>query len=279
MAGIVFLGTKDFSAVREFYVDIVGMSVWRDFGDCIVLRHGNLFLGFCSSDSIVDTHGHITLFYRTRELVDEMHKKLKDLAISEPVEDNKLRVYYFSVKDPEGRVVFFQTFLDRVEEYLLGDELLLTRRSIRYFRDEDVSDEVLWKIFEICRFSPTSKNSQSYYFIVIRDRKILDFLASLRGSSSAPIGRAPLAVAICSDPSKSRRHVQDACIAAYHFILTAWFFGLGTCWIAAMDRDDVKEMLGIPKDHYIATITPLGYPEYLPSPPPRRPAREMVRFI
>jgi len=62
-------------------------------------------------------------------------------------------------------------------------------------------------------------------------------------------------------------------------MLAAWSYGLGTCWIAAMDRDDVKEVLGIPKEHYIATITPLGYPEFVPRPPPRREAREMVKFI
>jgi hypothetical protein len=27
-----------------------------------------------------------------------------------------------------------------------------------------------------------------------------------------------------------------------------------------MDRDEVKDILGIPKDHYVATVTPLGYP-------------------
>ena len=88
-----------------------------------------------------------------------------------------------------------------------------------------------------------------------------------------------MAVAICSDPDKSRRHIQDGVIAAYHFMLAAWFYGLGTCWIAAMDRDDVKDKLGIPKHHYVATITPLGYPEFIPEPPPRKPAKEFVKFF
>ena len=90
-------------------------------------------------------------------------------------------------------------------------------------------------------------------------------------------GPAPLAVAICSDPELSRRYVQDGCIAAYHFMLTAWFFGLGTCWIAAVDREDVKSQSGIPEHHYIVTITPLGYPKHLPLNPPER--KELACFI
>jgi nitroreductase len=160
-----------------------------------------------------------------------------------------------------------------------GDDLLIKRRSIRFFEDKAVPDDILDKVFELCRYAPSSRNSQSYYFIVIRDREKLEFLAGLRGESSAPIARAPMAVAVCTDPAKSKRHVQDGCIAAYHFILASFVLELGTCWIAAMDRDDVKESIGVPGGHLVATITPLGYPAERPSVKPRRNVEEMVRFI
>lgn len=45
-----------------------------------------------------------------------------------------------------------------------------------------------------------------------------------------------------------------------------------------MDRDDVKIMLGIPNEHYIATITPLGHPSGdLPPAPPRKPVDDLIR--
>ena len=158
-----------------------------------------------------------------------------------------------------------------------GKELLLTRRSVRSFIEKPVSDEILQEVLEICRYAPTSKNSQAYYFVVIRDSHIRNRLAGLRGRNSAPIGKATLAVAICSDPAGSQRHVQDGCIAAYHFSLAAWHLGLGTCWIGGMDRDDVKEALNIPKEHYVATVTPLAYPGKTPTTPARRPAAELVK--
>lgn len=65
---------------------------------------------------------------------------------------------------------------------------------------------------------------------------------------------------------------------AHQFLLAAWNYGLGTCWIAALDRDDVKIRLGIPNEHYMATITPLGHPSGdLPPAPPRKPVDDLIR--
>jgi nitroreductase len=56
-------------------------------------------------------------------------------------------------------------------------------------------------------------------------------------------------------------------------MLAAWSRGLGTCWIGALNRDDTKEILGIPKERYLATVTPLGWPAERPAVRPRREVR------
>ena len=278
MAGIIFFKTKNLDSIRDFYLLTIGMDLWLDQKDCVILKHGNMLLGFCERDEI-DHGGMITLFYRTKEEVDSVYEKLKSIATTEPIENQKYSIYQFFAKDPEDRVLEFQCFLHQFPPYLTGTEALITRRSIRTFEDKPVPDELLWQVFEHCRYAPTSKNSQSYYFVVIRNRNKLELLASLRGSSSAPIARAPLAVAICSDSAKTLRPEQDGCIAAYHLMLAAWLHGLGTCWIAAMNREEVKDLLVIPKNHYVATVTPLGFPAKVPGVPLRREARETVIFI
>ena len=54
--------------------------------------------------------------------------------------------------------------------------------------------------------------------------------------------------------------------------------GLGTCWIADMDRDEIKDMLDIPREHYIATVTPLGYPLEKDIPcPVRKKTEEFIQ--
>jgi nitroreductase len=278
MSGILFFKSKDKDKAEQFYRTQVGMEVWFEQADCVILRHGNLLLGFCDHEK-AETCGTITFFYPTTTEIDKMYEKLKHLTKTPPKENEKYQIYHFFAEDPEKRKIEFQAFLHPVESCLIGDELLISRRSVRQFQDKQIPEEVIAKLFELCRYAPTSRNSESYYFIAIHDRDKIEYLASLREGSSTPIARAPMAVAICSDPGLSKRHIQDGCIAAYHFTLAAWNFGLGTCWIGGMDRKEVKKCLDIPEEHYVATITPLGYPAEQPKLRPRKPATEYVKVV
>jgi hypothetical protein len=257
MSGVVFYKTRTLKTLKDFYTTQLGCGIWLEQSDCIIFSHGNMLFGFCQRDE-ADLGGLTTFFYETRKEVDQFYGKFKETAESAPVMNDKYDIYHFFTRDPEGRRLEFQFFNHDVAEFRTGAEILSTRRSIRKFRDVDISDEL-------------------YYFKIIRDKEILNRLSEVRGSSSEPIGNAPLAVAICSNPNITKRHTQDGCVAAYHFILAAWYYSLGTCWIAAMNRDDVKEMLAIPNEHYIATITPLGYPENWPVKIPER--KELDWFL
>ncbi|UCD17992.1 MAG: nitroreductase family protein [Candidatus Zixiibacteriota bacterium] len=276
MSGIVFFKTGRLEELTDFYVNRLNCRVWLNQEDCIIIKADNLLLGFCQRDE-VDREGVLTFFSDSREDVDRAYERLKETAQSLPQVNDKYHIYHFFANDPEGRKLEFQCFDHHVDCHRDGGELLLTRRSIREFRKEEVPPEVIERVLSISRFAPTSRNTQSYYFKLIREKQMLARISEVRGKSSSPIARAPMAVAICSDPELSKRHLQDGCIAAYHFILSAWYYGLGTCWIAAMDRDDVKQMLNIPESHYIATITPLGYPERFPVRIPER--RELSWFV
>ncbi len=276
MSGITFFQTEDLEEVKDFYMDKIGMEMWVDQGACIILQHGNMLLGFCEGEK-TEKQGVITFFYDTKEEVDEKYEEFKHLARDEPEKREPYNIYNFFAEDTQGRTIEFQTFLHETKPFREGTELLKTRRSVRDYENKEIPKEILDSIFEDCRFAPTSMNTESYYFIPIEDREIIEFMSERRGSSSSPIAEAPMAVAICCDPDKTGRVKQDGDIAAYHFILSAWAHGLGTCWIAAMDREDVKEKLEIPQDHFVATVTPLGYPEEIPDTPSRKPAEDYVK--
>jgi nitroreductase len=278
MAGIVFLKTSEFETVRRFYQDGVGMKVWLEQPDVAILQHGNMLVGLHRQPK-PDLDGLLTFFGHGQEFVDRMYGKLRDVAAAAPKENPKYRIYHFFARDPEGRKIEFQSFLHPVQPFEDGVTALAARRSIRRYKTDPVADGVLDKVFELCRHSPSARNTQPCYFLVVGDRKKVEALAVVRGGSSAPIGRAPLAVAVVSDPERSGRHVEDGCIMAYHFMLAAWMYGLGTCWIGGMDRDEVKEALGIPSSHYVATVTPVGHPAESPEPKVRRSIGEFVRRV
>jgi nitroreductase/catechol 2,3-dioxygenase-like lactoylglutathione lyase family enzyme len=278
MAGYVALNTRNLQEMRTFYQARLGMMVWLEQVEGVILNHGNLLLGFYERED-AETQEPITVFYETVEDVDAVYQTLADHALEEPQLNEARGFYHFFARDPEGRLLEFRALLHPRHPYLAGEELLIGRRSIHVFEDEPVPDEVLWKLFEICRYAPSSMNRQPWSFIVIRSREKIEFLAGLRKENSAPIANAPMAVTICADPRITKRPEQDGCIAAYHFMLAAKLFGLGTCWIAAMDRDEVKDALGISRDLYVATITPLGYPAERPEAKSRKDVESMVRFI
>lgn len=278
MAGIIFFKTQHLAQITEFYRSQIGMTVWLDQGGCIILKQENLLLGFCERDE-AETSGMITFFYPHKTDVDKIYRRIRDRAIDAPKVNNTYQIYHFFAHDPEQRIIEFQTFLHPLQSYQDGEELLMTRRSIRAFAKTPVSNETLWEIFELCRYAPTSRNTQPCYFVVIRDRKILQFLGNFHEKGSEPILKAPVSVAICADPDISRLHIQDGCIAAYHFMLAATLFGLGTCWIGKMDVDEIKAMLGVSQKHYLTAITPVGYPAEHPKVLVRKDASSIVRFV
>lgn len=277
MSGILFTKTKDLGPIKEFYTGQLGAEIWLEQADCTIFRHGNFLFGFCERDEI-ETQAMLTFFYESKEEVDRMYSILKASATSEPSQNAKYDIYQCFVRDPDGRTVELQYFNQPVSQYLTGDQLLLTRRSVRQFQPAKVPKDVLARILDVCRYVPTSRNTQGYYYKIIDDIDMLDFLSRTRGSSTAPLAKAPLAVAICADPTVTTRADQDACIAAYHFMLAAWFHGLGTCWMGGMDREDIKDRLGIPQTHYLATVSPLGYPlERNIEAPERKPAKDFTK--
>ncbi len=100
--------------IVEFYVSEVGMYVWLEQEDCVILSHGNMLLGFCYRDSS-EVDGMITFFYPAKEDVDAMYELLSHITSSEPAENEKYEIYQFFAQDPEGRTLEFQTFLHPIE--------------------------------------------------------------------------------------------------------------------------------------------------------------------
>jgi len=138
-------------------------------------------------------------------------------------------------------------------------EAIAKRRSIRRFKSRDVEQWKLDSALDAAHWAPSSKNSQPWEFIIIKDRNTLEKIAA-ESAYGKHIAQAPLAVAFVTDPSKSNRHEVDGALATQNFTLAAWALGLGTCWTGTMNREKVKEILDIPAEKNLLTVLPLGYP-------------------
>lgn len=107
----MFLSTKRLEEIVEFYTSRLGMKVWLEQEDCTILQYDDLTIGFCLRNR-ANTGGTITFWYDTKEEVDAMYARLKDIAESPPRENPKYGIYHFFFRDPEGRTLEGQKFLN-----------------------------------------------------------------------------------------------------------------------------------------------------------------------
>ena len=157
-------------------------------------------------------------------------------------------------------------------------ECIRTRRTTRTFLPKDIPADVIRKILEAGRLTPSARNLQPWHFLVIQDRDMLKQLAPLC-TTGRFIEHAACAVAIITDPSNTW-HEMDGARAVQNMELAGWNEGVGTCWIGGMDRERIKPLLAIPRHLHLLTILPFGYPaetSAVPRKTKKRPA-EVVHW-
>ncbi|UCF94351.1 MAG: nitroreductase family protein [Desulfobacterales bacterium] len=163
-------------------------------------------------------------------------------------------------------------------------EAILTRKSVRAFKSEDVPEDVLKRLLEAARHAPSANNFQEWRFVVVRRPATRKKIAEAACRQSF-VAAAPVVLACCAATSD---HVMtcgqlsypiDLALAIDHITLCAAAEGLGTCWIGAFYEDEVKKILGIPPDIRVVAILPIGYPQD-PSPvrKNRLPLEKIVRY-
>lgn len=149
-------------------------------------------------------------------------------------------------------------------------DVITTRRSIRHFKNDPLNEKHLNLILEAGRNAPSYQNRQCWRFLAINDRQLIKNVASnsgLVGKINFFIKDAPLLIIACADPSKSGNinkqsyYLVDTAIAFQQMMLTAWNFGIGSCWMAAFNENKVKKALDIPQNIRIVGMSPFGYPQ------------------
>ena len=137
-------------------------------------------------------------------------------------------------------------------------DALRTRRTVREFKDDPVTDESLAKLLSAARWSPSSRNQQPWRLVVIRDRDTLARIGEIALTGSF-LARAPLAIAIAMEDADQPH--MDAGRTLQQMELMAWSEGMGTCFVTLTPEQNasVKELLDIPDGVELITVLPFGY--------------------
>lgn len=179
-------------------------------------------------------------------------------------------------------------------------DLMLTRRAIRKYTNQEVSKELLDKIMRCAIFAPSALNKQPWEIRVIQNPDIISeinkrFLSFAQGKEfqgSAARYReadfsishhAPVFIVIATD-KKNPIAKLDAGIALQNILLSAHTLGLGTCPLGTIvpilnnpDNADILKLINIPEDHEVMINIALGYPDETPEAPIKYSDR--VKFI
>jgi nitroreductase len=140
---------------------------------------------------------------------------------------------------------------------------LLRVRQIRQFTKEPPSDEELGAIADAGRWSGSSKNSQPWRFVILRDRDVLKQIHDAGLPQTRSLATGPTAIAIVlPDDSDAVSHAFDEGRAAERMLIAASFLGLGAAiaWAVPAIRDLVGSLLGVPDGWFVRTLVVVGHP-------------------
>ena len=169
-------------------------------------------------------------------------------------------------------------------------ELLRNRSSVRRFQDKPVPHDVLQRILEAGRLSPSGGNEQPWVFGVITDGELIARIAEIAYQQKW-IARAPLLIVLCTvgvDQLRGGRDIQrdrfpeyaeaiaqmdqdlywalnqeehQTKIAGTHMALAALEHGVVSCWISRFEVKRLATLLNLPKGYIPCEILVLGYAE------------------
>ena len=166
-------------------------------------------------------------------------------------------------------------------------EVILSRRSIRDYKEEPVSREEMGKILECGIYAPSAMNMQPWAVRVVDNKEFLDDVTAIAVKQNPKIAEQPNfrnffrnapTVAFIACPEVSYSGEYDSGLLSENMMLAAWSMGIGSCCLGSvvpvMYTEEAKpylERLELPEGYKLLVGIAFGYPadENTPAAPER----------
>lgn len=187
--------------------------------------------------------------------------------------------------------------IGREETIMDAIQCLISRRSVREYKDTPLSRPDIENVVEISQMASCWENTQPIRYVAVLDKELKDKIAEECTKkfpwNTENIHEAPALVILCAvkglsgyepdgTPSTSKgTHWQsfDADVAAAHFCLAANALELGTLIMGRYDEGKIKEILRLPDEYDVSAIIAIGYPAVIPAANERKPLKEVLAFL
>jgi nitroreductase len=199
---------------------------------------------------------------------------------------------------------------------LTTKEAIEKRRSIRKFKSDAVSPEILEELIDAARLAPSGCNAQPWRFKIVTDQVVKDKLAEAAHNQKF-IAEAPAVLVCCAslreyadnlvlgiqdlenvhavEPQVATTINQRAsalkaltisqlepiasfnvAIAIEHIALRALDYGLGSCWVKLVDAEKIRKVFNWDENMQVVALLPIGYPAENPKPRRRKSSNEII---
>jgi len=168
-------------------------------------------------------------------------------------------------------------------------EAIKNRRSVRFYRDEPVSDADLNEVLAAGFCAPSAHNQRAWHVVVVRDQAIKDKLAAIHPWSKM-LSHVPVVLVVAVDKeSCSLDHfwIEDGSAFMENMLVQAAELNLGTCWVGIRglksESDDaeqrVRSACGLPEHFGILGLTPIGRSARYPGPHEPKLPEDRVHYL
>ena len=147
-------------------------------------------------------------------------------------------------------------------------DVMLKRRSIRKYKGESISDDMINQLLHYAMSGPSACNKRPWHFYVITNE---DVLVAIEKSGRYTKHHSPLKIIVCGDLEKAlpkqmaEYWIQDCSSAIENILLGVTDMGLGACWEGAYPQEivvyNLRKILSLPSHHIPLGIISIGFPD------------------
>lgn len=163
-------------------------------------------------------------------------------------------------------------------------ECINSKRSIRAYTDDNISEETLTNLIELGTKASTGSGMEPWGFLIIRDKNEIESLSEmtkqylldnlekypyfsqyeswLKNPDYNIFNNANKVLVIYGNKD-SHWYIYDCSLAAGNIMLAAHSMGIGTCWIgfaeATLNKKEFKEKHGVPENYELVSTISMGY--------------------
>ncbi len=147
---------------------------------------------------------------------------------------------------------------------------IISRRTIRKFKQIDIPVDTLRKLINAGRLAPSAGNLQPLEYLIVTDNSLkakvfstLSWAIYLKPEYNPQNGEEPSAyiiVIVNNKIANNAYYKYDVGASVENISISALEENIGCCWIASFNRNKLPEILKIPEGYSIDCVLALGYP-------------------